>query len=415
MQHPASLVAERPSHPAPGPSSAAAAPLTVETRPLTAMAPLAAAWSDLAARALERNVFCEPAFALAVAAHLPEARRIEVALVWAGGSRAPGDLVGVFPMVRSRGPRVLAALRLWRPHLGAQGTPLVDRARATAVLAAFLALARERGHPAVMAPMGPQDGPFAQALADVAQRTGRRHWCLDAHARAMLPGGTAHEAGIDAALGGKKAKDLRRQLRRLADLGEVGFTYAETPEAVREAIGRFLTLEASGWKGRRGTALRDDAGAVAFLDTMTGALAADGRCRVALLMVGQQAVAAGIVLTAGDRAWFWKIAFDEAFARASPGVQLTLELSRRLRADAAIAATDSCAVADHPMIDHLWRARLVIADVVVATRSGAAPAASLAVRLDCGQRRLRAFAKRVYHRLRARPSPLRPPGAAAGG
>ena len=78
-------------------------------------------------------------------------------------------------------------------------------------------------------------------------------------------------------------------------------------------------------------------------------------------------LAATITLRAGDAAWFWKIAYDEACARASPGVQLTLDLTestsgRRPASRASTAAPPP----DHPMIDHLWRERLALADLLIA-------------------------------------------------
>jgi hypothetical protein len=41
----------------------------------------------------------------------------------------------------------------------------------------------------------------------------------------------------------------------------------------------------------------------------------------------------GIVLRSRDRAFFWKIAYDEAFAAQSPGVQLALETTQIQQAD----------------------------------------------------------------------------------
>jgi len=67
-------------------------------------------------------------------------------------------------------------------------------------------------------------------------------------------------------------------------------------------------------------------------------------------------------LRSGDAAWCWKIAYDESRSRASPGVQLLLDVTDALLADASIARTDSCATADHPMIDHIWRERLTLSD-----------------------------------------------------
>ena len=59
----------------------------------------------------------------------------------------------------------------------------------------------------------------------------------------------------------------------------------------------------------------------------------------------------------------------------SPGVQLTLDVTRDFLGDAKIARVDSCATADHPMIDHIWQERLMLNDLLVAP----GPASLLAV------------------------------------
>ena len=69
-----------------------------------------------------------------------------------------------------------------------------------------------------------------------------------------------------------------------------------------------------------------------------------------------------------DRAFYFKLGIDEHFAKYSPGVQLTLELTRHLCADAAIASVDSTASPDHPMINPIWRDRLAIGDVLIPLR-----------------------------------------------
>ena len=66
----------------------------------------------------------------------------------------------------------------------------------------------------------------------------------------------------------------------------------------------------------------------------------------------------------GSRVYF-KLGVDERFAKFSPGVQLTLELTRHLCADPAIALADSTANPDHPMINPIWRGRLAIGDVLI--------------------------------------------------
>jgi hypothetical protein len=44
---------------------------------------------------------------------------------------------------------------------------------------------------------------------------------------------------------------------------------------------------------------------------------------------------------------------------------LTLDLTRHLCADPAIASADSTASADHPMINPIWRGRFTIGDVLI--------------------------------------------------
>ena len=62
------------------------------------------------------------------------------------------------------------------------------------------------------------------------------------------------------------------------------------------------------------------------------ALAADGKARIDRLFLNGTAIAATVTLASGDTAWCWKIAYDEGFARSSPGVQLVCDLTEKLLA-----------------------------------------------------------------------------------
>ena len=166
----------------------------------------------------------------------------------------------------------------------------------------------------------------------------------------------------------KKLKELRRQRHRLAEHGEVRFEIAHTSDEIAAAVETFLTLEASGWKGARGTALVQNSGDASFVRHATVTLAATGQCEIVTLRAGDIPVAAGIVLRHQDRAFFFKIGVDEDSAKNSPGVQPTLDLARHLCADPAIASRDSTASPDHPMINPIWRGRFAIGDVLLPLR-----------------------------------------------
>ena len=191
--------------------------------------------------------------------------------------------------------------------------------------------------------------------------------------------------GFEGALPKKRLKEWARQFRRLKERGEIGFRTASDEAAIE----KFLALEARGWKGAQHTALAADADLAAFARSMLAGFAAEGKLAIHLLEVDGEPVAAGLTLRAGDRAFYWKTAYDEAYAEYSPGLQLTLELSRLQQRDPAIAATDSCAIEGHPMIDRLWSARLALVDCVIADASGRASSAALC---DLWRRRWRGAA-----------------------
>ncbi len=52
-----------------------------------------------------------------------------------------------------------------------------------------------------------------------------------------------------------------------------------------------------------------------------------GDLQVVRLLVESRAVAAIVTLRSGAAAWVWKIAYDECFARFSPGVQVLLDIT----------------------------------------------------------------------------------------
>ncbi len=104
-----------------------------------------------------------------------------------------------------------------------------------------------------------------------------------------------------------------------------------------------------------------------------------------------------LVLRHQDRAFFFKLGIDERFAKASPGVQLTLDLTRHLCADPAIASADSTAGADHPMINPIWRGRFAIGDVLIPLRKNdpVVPLIHAAMLLRHGLRELARHAVRL--------------------
>jgi hypothetical protein len=119
------------------------------------------------------------------------------------------------------------------------------------------------------------------------------------------------------------------------------------------------------------------------------------------LHAGDTPVAAAIVLRHQDRAFYFKLGIDESFAKFSPGVQLTLDLTRHLCADAVLVTADSTASAHHPMINPIWRGRLRIGDVIIPLYRNDPVVTAIHAALKL-RHRLREAARRAVNRLRNR-------------
>jgi CelD/BcsL family acetyltransferase involved in cellulose biosynthesis len=336
---------------------------------LTAIA--AGRWRELAERANEPNGYYLPGWELAVNAFATGRTGVSALSAWSNTSSTDGTahLIGLMPAISLwRACRIpLPALANADPY-GTLGTPLFDRDMAEDAAASLLAQARKAGAHALVLRNVTLDGAAMKIVTQVLARAGLRPRILHSQIRACLDATRDADALLRDALGAKKLKELRRQRHRLAEHGAVRFEVARTPEQVTSAIETFLTLEASGWKGQRGTALVQDDGDASFVRRATVALAETGQCEIVSLRAGNTPVAAGIVLRHQDRAFYFKVGIDERFAKLSPGVQLTLDLTRHLCADPAIASADSTADADHPMINPIWRGRFAIGDVLIPLR-----------------------------------------------
>jgi CelD/BcsL family acetyltransferase involved in cellulose biosynthesis len=375
------------------------APVAKPADGLTRLADISAThWRALAERAIEPNGYYLPDWELAINASA-QGRGGVLAL---GSWNDTGALTGLLPVISMwRAYRIpLPALVSADPY-GTLSTPLLDRGHDEAAAAEIMHQARRSGAHALILRDTSFDGAAMAAFTTVLRRDGITPRVLQSHVRAALDARRGADELLHEALGHKKLKELRRQRNRLADHGRVEVDIARAPDGVAVAIETFLKLEASGWKGKRGTALAQDDGDAAFIRRATSALAASRQCEIVTLKAGASPVAAAIVLRHQDRAFYFKLGVDERFAKFSPGVQLTLELTRHLCADPAVAFADSTANPDHPMINPIWRERLAIGDVLIPLRKSDPVAALVGTALTL-RRLAREPARRMVRLIRNR-------------
>ncbi|MEI6642611.1 MAG: GNAT family N-acetyltransferase [Novosphingobium sp.] len=322
------------------------------------------AWDGLAARVGTPNPFFEPWYLLPGLARFDPGARIMIA------SMARGEVLeGLVPLQRARryGLHPLPHLAVWLHANAFLGAPLVAAGAEEVFWEALFDWADRHAGAALFLHTAalPLDSALADALRAVGARQGRRVAMVHREERAMLASPLAPAGYLDAALPGKKRKELRRQHARLAEQGTLTFTRLEDETDIAAWIERFLALEARGWKGSAGSALAC-AGETAglFREAMTEAAARGQLERLSLDLDGRP-IAMLATLIAPPGAFSYKTAFDESFARFSPGVLLQLE-NLKLLERAGIDWTDSCAAPDHPMIDSLWRERRTLARFSIA-------------------------------------------------
>ena len=101
-----------------------------------------------------------------------------------------------------------------------------------------------------------------------------------------------------------------------------------------------------------------------FKEVLSGA-ATRGRLERLTLSLDGEPIAMLVNFITPPGAYSYKTAFDERYARFSPGVLIQRE-NLALLDRAEITWCDSCAAADHPMIDHIWRERRAVGRLSIA-------------------------------------------------
>jgi len=318
-----------------------------------------ARWDALAQWAAEPNPFHESWYLLAALRAFDPHGEVKLLCLEAGG-----QLAGLLPVRRSARyyGHPIPHLANWLHGNAFVGTPLVAQGFERPFWREVLAWCDREPGGALFLHLSqlPVEGPLRDALAQVLAEQGRQGATVKREERAMLRSTLAPDAYLDESLSGKKRKELRRQHRRLAEEGELAVERSEGSDGLAAWIEEFLALEQAGWKGEQGSALACEAGtAKLFREALKGAAERGRLERLAIRLDGRPlAMLATFLCPPG--AFSFKTAFDETFARFSPGVLLQRENLELLnRTD--IEWTDSCAAMDHPMIDHFWRERRTVA------------------------------------------------------
>jgi len=354
----------------------------VVTNDLTELEGHVAAWEDLAGAAIEPNVFYEPWMLMPALRAYGAERRSLFALVQAPDPARPHGpplLCGFFPLelkdhcdgISSKLP--LKTLRLWRkPEMIYLCAPLLRAGYAREALAAFFDWLDAGSHNCSLMEFGfvTGEGPFHHLLVDYLHGHLKFTYVAESFTRALFRPAADAEAYIRDALSRARRKEYRRQERRLAETGRLEYTALDPDADLDSWIEEFLRFEANSWKGKGGRALTCSETDRRYFVEVAREAFRRGKLMMLALRFNGRPIAYKLNFLSGVGSFAFKIAFDEEYARYSPGVLLELENIRLLHEPPQIRQIkwmDSCADPDRFLVNHLWTDRRAIQTVIVST------------------------------------------------
>jgi hypothetical protein len=124
-------------------------------------------------------------------------------------------------------------------------------------------------------------------------------------------------------------RNLRRLRKKIYKLNNVEFRFLSGKDATEKDLVPFMELEASGWKGRNGTAIRSNRNLMAFYSAFVQRLAGRGLLEWHILSADGKPIAAHLALRLRRSLILSKIAYDEAYSEFAPGNMLFYQTIER--------------------------------------------------------------------------------------
>lgn len=285
----------------------------MEFRVLDSIEPIALDWDDLATRA-GASPFLRPGWFQAWWSAFGRGRLAIMSL------RHDGRLVGVAPLYRHWGT-MLAVANVHSPE--------------------FALLAEDAATERALAEHVFEANPLHTSLCYLqagVHSTGELYRAARASKRLLLSVTMQRSPYVDIdgdweqfeeGLAKKFVADLRRRRRALEREGEVTIEVVDGSKRLDELVAEAFLIEPSGWKDKRGTAIRSSPKTRGFYEDVAAWAAPRGCLRLAFLRVDGRPVAVHYALEANGSWYFLKGGLDPEARRFAPGKLLVHALLER--------------------------------------------------------------------------------------
>jgi CelD/BcsL family acetyltransferase involved in cellulose biosynthesis len=236
-------------------------------------------------------------------------------------ARRDGELVGAFPLLYcSAGIRALANVHTpsFRPL-----------ARDPEAMVGLVAAVMERGGPGGVELIALPDGdPSVAQLATGAREASMLPLVEPAYSSPTV----ATDGDFDAWRGPSKKRwgaPLERFRRKMGRDYEAEFVIVVPPGELEAELDDGFRVEASGWKGRAGTAIVSNPATEAFYREIAREFERRGELRISRIGLDGRTVAFDLCILYDARLYLLKTGFDEDFRRLAPGLVMRLSIIER--------------------------------------------------------------------------------------
>jgi CelD/BcsL family acetyltransferase involved in cellulose biosynthesis len=295
-------------------------------------------WRRLCDESGDEEVFYRPEWAQAYLQAFEPKADFTVISAWLGDT-----LRGILPLVRRRimmsGLPVVQLALPANVHSLRASLTICPGEEGAAALKALWQATKTLPHWDLIDVANVVEGSALDRLATLAQADGYRTSRKRTSQTLYLPidnssaSSTSDKSGAQPSwLAGTRPKfrsHLRRAKRQLEEQGrlEVSHYSAANPEALE----KFYALEASGWKGEEGTAIKCHPSTRHFYDSIAHAAARDGYLSLDFLELNGKPIAGHFGFNLRGRYFLAKAGYDEAFRRHGPGQLLVNEILSQTR------------------------------------------------------------------------------------
>lgn len=212
------------------------------------------------------------------------------------------------------------------------------------------------------------DGPFFENLQALANDQKRQLFSYNEFSRGVFRPMVDSETYFKTVLSPKWRRNLPEKYDKLNNIGHLETLELKPGDDLDYWLKSFFALEASGWKGKLGTAIACSPIDVRFFEELSKGGFDRRQLQILMLRLDDRPIAMQYNLVSHQAVFALKIAYDEDFKRYSPGMLLGVEAFKLFHGRPDISWVDSCPTAPvNTDREDLWNESRLIRHILVST------------------------------------------------